>query len=52
MMLADFRAKGYEVIGVSKDNMDAHKSFADRNELKIKLLEDGSGELLKAFGSE
>lgn len=52
LMLADFRAKGYEVIGVSKDNMDAHKSFADRNELKIKLLEDGSGELLRAFGSE
>ena len=52
LMLADFRAKGYEGIGVSKDNMDAHKSFADRNELKIKLLEDGSGELLRAFGSE
>lgn len=52
LMLADFRTKWYEVIWVSKDNMDAHKSFADRNELKIKLLEDGSGELLKAFGSE
>lgn len=52
MMLADFRAKGYEVIGVSKDGLEEHKAFADRNELKIKLLEDGSGELLKAFGSE
>lgn len=52
MMLADFRAKGYNVIGVSKDNLESHKAFAERNELKIELLEDGSGELLKAFGAE
>jgi len=52
MMLADFRAKGYNVIGVSKDNLESHKAFAERNELKIELLEDGSGELLRAFGAE
>lgn len=52
MMLADFRAKGYNVIWVSKDNLESHKAFAERNELKIELLEDGSGELLKAFGAE
>lgn len=52
MMLADFRAKGYNIIGVSKDNLDSHKAFAERNELKIELLEDGNGELLKAFGAE
>ena len=52
MMLADFRAKGYNIIGVSKDNLESHKAFAERNELKIELLEDGSGELLRAFGAE
>jgi thioredoxin-dependent peroxiredoxin len=52
MMLADFRAAGYDIIGISKDSIDSHKAFAERNELKIKLLEDGSGELLRAFGAE
>lgn len=52
MMLADFRAAWYNVIGVSKDSVDSHKAFADANELKIQLLEDGSGNLLRAFGDE
>ena len=52
MMLADFRVAGYDIIGISKDSIDSHKAFAERNELKIKLLEDGSGDLLKAFGAE
>jgi peroxiredoxin len=52
MMLADFRAKGYNIIGVSKDNLESHKAFAERNELKIELLEDGNGDLLRAFGAE
>ena len=52
MMLADFRSAGYDIIGISKDSIDSHKAFAERNELKIKLLEDGSGELLRAFGAE
>ena len=52
MMLADFRAKGYNIIGVSKDNLESHKTFAERNELKIQLLQDASGELLRAFGAE
>lgn len=52
LMLADFRAKGYNIIGVSKDKLDSHKAFAERNELKIQLLQDASGELLRAFGAE
>jgi peroxiredoxin Q/BCP len=52
MMLADFRVKGYNVIWVSKDGLESHRAFAERNELKIPLLEDGSGELLRAFGAE
>ncbi len=52
MMLTDFRAKGYNVIWVSKDGLDSHKVFAERNELKIELLQDANGDLLKAFGAE
>jgi thioredoxin-dependent peroxiredoxin len=52
MMLADFRAAGYDIIGISKDSIDSHKTFAESNALKIKLLQDGSGELLRAFGAE
>jgi thioredoxin-dependent peroxiredoxin len=52
MMLADFRAAGYDIIGISKDSIDSHKTFAESNALKIKLLQDGFGELLRAFGAE
>ena len=52
LMLNDFRSKWYNIIGVSKDNIESHLHFAELNELKIALLEDGSGELLKAFGAE
>lgn len=52
MMLADFRNAWYNVIWVSKDSVDSHMQFANDNSLKIQLLQDGSGDLLKAFGSE
>jgi peroxiredoxin len=52
MMLSDFRAKGYNIIWVSKDGLESHRSFAERNELRIQLLQDGSWELLRAFGAE
>lgn len=51
-MLADFQAKGYNIIGVSKDSLESHKAFADRNELKIALLQDPTGDLVRAFGAE
>lgn len=52
LMLADFRAKGYNVIGISKDPIDSHMRFAESNELKIELLQDADGDLLRAFGAE
>lgn len=51
-MLQDFRAQGYNVIGVSKDDLESHKAFADRNELKIALVQDAESDLLKAFGAQ
>ncbi|MBE6234005.1 MAG: thioredoxin-dependent thiol peroxidase [Bacteroidales bacterium] len=44
-------AKGYNVIGVSKDSQASHRKFADRYELPFTLLSDTSTEMLKAFGA-
>lgn len=49
VMLKDFEAKGYNVIGVSKDDLASHKKFAESNHLKIKLLQDKNSDLLKEF---
>lgn len=52
LMKEDFLAKGYQIIGVSADNADSHMQFAERNELRIALLEDLSGTLLEQFGNK
>ncbi|MFZ4461167.1 MAG: peroxiredoxin [Patescibacteria group bacterium] len=47
----EFAKEGYQILGVSKDDLASHKAFADRNELKIKLLQDKNSELLAQFGA-
>lgn len=44
-------ARGYNVIGVSKDSAASHRKFADKYELPFTLLADTSTEMLKAFGA-
>lgn len=44
-------AKGYNVIGVSKDSAASHKKFADKYELPFTLLADTSTEMLQTFGA-
>ena len=44
-------AKGYNVIGISKDSANSHKSFASKYDLPFTLLSDTSTEVLKAFGA-
>ena len=44
-------AKGYNVIGVSKDSAKSHKNFADKYELPFTLLADTSTEMIQAFGA-
>ena len=44
-------ARGYNVIGVSKDSIASHKKFADKYELPFTLLADTSTEMLQAFGA-
>lgn len=44
-------AKGYNVVGVSKDSAASHRKFIDKYELPFTLLSDTSTEMLQAFGA-
>lgn len=44
-------AKGYNVIGVSKDSTASHRKFADKYELPFTLLSDPSTQMLQDFGA-
>ena len=45
------QARGYNVVGVSKDSAASHRKFKDKYELPFTLLSDTSTEMLQAFGS-
>ena len=44
-------ARGYNVIGVSKDSVASHRKFADKYDLPFTLLSDTSTQMLQAFGA-
>jgi peroxiredoxin Q/BCP len=44
-------AKGYNVVGVSKDSAVSHKRFAEKHELPFTLLADTSLQMLQDFGA-
>ena len=44
-------AKGYNVVGVSKDSAASHKKFQAKYELPFTLLSDTSTQMLPAFGA-
>lgn len=46
----ELRAKGYVVIGISKDSAASHHKFAQKYELPFILLSDESTEVNQAFG--
>lgn len=46
-----FLAKGYTVIGVSKDSQKSHKNFIAKYGLPFPLLSDVSTEMIQAFGA-
>ena len=48
--LAEITAKGYEVIGISKDSPASHLKFAAKHNLHFVLLSDESTEVNQAFG--
>ena len=47
---ADFDEAGIDVVGVSQDDVDSHKSFCNKFGFTIDLLADTNAELLKACG--
>lgn len=48
---AELEAKGYEIIGVSKDSAESHKKFIDKQNLNFPLIADTDTTLLKQLGA-
>ena len=44
-------AKGYNVVGVSKDSVASHRRFIEKYALPFTLLADTSTEMIQAFGA-
>ena len=44
-------ARGYNVVGVSKDSAASHKKFKEKYDLPFTLLSDTSTQMLQAFGA-
>jgi len=49
--LTAFRRRGYNVVGISRDSVEAHCRFIDKQELRVGLLSDPDTELLQAMGA-
>ena len=47
---SQYQATGAEVVGISTDSVNSHKSFADKYSLTLKLLSDESGEVVEKYG--
>ena len=47
---AEIAAKGYKVIGISKDSVASHAKLADKYSLPFTLLSDPATEVNQAFG--
>lgn len=46
-----FLSKGYEIIGVSKDNEKSHKGFAEKYNLPFNLISDTDTTILQSYDS-
>jgi thioredoxin-dependent peroxiredoxin len=47
----DYTATGAEVVGISTDGVDSHKSFAEHHDLPLKLLADTNRAVADAYGA-
>ena len=45
------QAKGYEVVGVSKDSASSHVKFKEKHQLPFPLIADVNRELMEAMGA-
>jgi len=46
---ADYQATGAEVVGISTDSAASHKGFAEKHNLPLTLLADGTGEVIEKY---
>lgn len=44
-------AKGYNVVGVSKDSAASHRKFIEKNSLPFTLLSDTATDMIRSFGA-
>ncbi len=44
-----YRETGAEVVGISTDTVESHRSFTDKHELPLRLLADTEGKVHKAY---
>jgi peroxiredoxin Q/BCP len=45
------KTKGYEIIGVSADNVKAQKNFAEKYHLNFPLIADTEKNIIKSYGA-
>jgi peroxiredoxin Q/BCP len=48
----DYLATGAEVVGISSDSVESHKSFAEHHNLPLRLLSDSERTVAKLYGAE
>lgn len=47
----EFQAKGYEILGISKDSAASHQKFIEKQQLNFPLIADTDTTLLQALGA-
>ena len=47
----EYEEAGAEVVGISTDTPDSHRSFAERHQLPLRLLSDADGRVSRAYGA-
>lgn len=47
----DYLATGAEVVGISSDSVESHKSFAEHHNLPLRLLSDSERAVAKLYGA-
>lgn len=50
-LYAKFREKGAEIVGVSRDSVEAQRAFKEKYELPFRLLADVDSKVCDAFGT-
>jgi len=49
--IAEFTKRGVTIVGISKDNVQSHKKFADKYKLNFTLLSDPDHSVIENYGA-